>query len=137
MSTRSEKTAREIFRPEQGSSPVLRFLVILLAIVAGRELGAWIAILAMFAYSKSAFDDFLTALWLIRRDPNPGRGRACALYCLSRSVLKVVVVALSIAVIVYQPFWGSFGMGSHAADFEIQIALFTGIAISAVISFGG
>jgi hypothetical protein len=37
---------------------------------------------------------FLTALWLGRHDPNPGRGATCALFYLSCALSRIVVAAL-------------------------------------------
>ena len=59
-----------------------------LALVAwvGFELTAQPAVVAAVFCSKVGWNDFLTAVWLRRRDPHPGRGRACSWFCLSAGV---------------------------------------------------
>jgi hypothetical protein len=49
--------------------------------------------LAVFC-SRFGWDDFLTAVWVRRRDPHRGRGRACSWFCLSCAVTNIMVSAL-------------------------------------------
>jgi hypothetical protein len=137
MSARSEQTAKEIFRPERGSSPVVWLLVLLFALIVGRDLIPLIALLTLIAYGKFACEDLLTAHWLRRRDPYPERGRACAIYCLSRSVLKAVVAALSLASIVYAPVAGMGGWRRVDPGLGVQGTMLAGIAVYVVISIAG
>lgn len=59
---------------------------------------------------KFAVADFLAAAWLLRRDPDPARGRACALLHLAAGVWKAVLVnyALLTAAVVFTAATGEF-----------------------------
>jgi hypothetical protein len=93
--------------------------------------------LTLIAYGKFAGEDLLTAIWLRRRDPYPERGHACAIYCLSRSVLKAVVAALSLAIIVYAPVAGMGGWRRVDPGIGVQGAFLAGIAVHVMISIAG
>ena len=57
------------------------------------ELTAQPAIGVVLACGKFGWEDFLTARWLRRTDPNPGRARACRWFYIAAALWKISITA--------------------------------------------
>jgi hypothetical protein len=137
MATSPKETAREIFRPEGQRNPLLVFseLVFVFILCVASGLAPLLGLVAMIAYSTFAWSNFLTAIWLLRRDSCRRRGRVCFLFCMSRAVLKVVLATLGLAMAFSNPF-PSIGWG-HPVDSNVQVTLIAGIAIYLALAVFG
>ena len=82
----SETTVDEPFLPQPGWNRALVWSTLALVAWVGFELTAQPAVVAAVVCSRCGWKDLLTALWLRRRDPHRGRGRACSWFCLSAGV---------------------------------------------------
>jgi hypothetical protein len=97
---------------------------VLLLVAIARDLVPLVALGLTIACTRFAWNDVLTAIWLLHRDPHPGRRNACFWFSLSRGILKGVAAATSLALIVFN----SFG-GWHApVDWNVPAVLLAGIA---------
>lgn len=126
LSTRVERSARELFRPEKDWAPAYACALLFFVIVFVRECAGSFLLAALIALSIMAGRDVLTANWLWRRDPDRARARACFCFCLSRGTLKLTAAATILSLIPYQPLgwherigWGPptallAGIGAHA-----------------------
>src|SRR5437660_6369080 len=60
------------------------------------ELTARPSFAIVIACAKFGWNDFLTALWLLRTDPDGGRGRTCFWFYVASGVWKITVAAFVI-----------------------------------------
>jgi len=95
-----ETTAADPFLPSRAWNKALIWSMLGLVAWLGFELTAQPAVVAAVVCSKVGWNDFLTALWLRRRDPHRGRGRACSWFCLSTGVTKMVISAFAMTVLI-------------------------------------
>lgn len=95
-----ETTTDDRFLPSWFTNKALIWPTLGLIAWLGFELTAQPAVVAAVVCSKVGWNDFLTAFWLRRRDPHRGRGRACAWFCLSSGVTKMVVSAFAMTVLI-------------------------------------
>jgi hypothetical protein len=134
MSTRTQDPSRELFRPQPESAwdVALVLLCFFGLFITAPGIVLLLALAAIFVYSKFAWNDVRTAIWLLRSDPYQGRGVSCFWFCLSRGVLKIVVVATSLALVVYNPF------GWHTPiDWKVPAALLAGIVAHVALAIVG
>ena len=78
-------------QPARSSVVVWTILTLLTVVVF--ELTAQPGLAAMVFCSKFAWKNCLTAIWVLRNDPNRGRGRACFWFCLAVGTAKVLLCA--------------------------------------------
>src|SRR5436190_7140606 len=133
MSFGTNKTARELFRPQPSTSaPVVYAFLIIGVFLVSPESRELLLITAAIVYAVFAVNDFLTAGWLHRCDPDRSRGATCAWFCVSRGFLKAVVVATVVMVFVDNPFGWHAPIGWH-----VPAALLGGLAVHSVCSLVG
>lgn len=71
-------------------------------------IAALLALVAVVACTRRAWDDLRTAQWLVRTDPNRARRNACAWFLCSRGLLEAVAAATGLALLIWHPFgWHS------------------------------
>jgi len=96
----SETTAADPFLPRSIWNRALVWSMLGLIAWLGFELTAQPAVVAAVVCSKCGWNDLLTAVWLRRRDPHRGRGRACSWFCLSAGVTKMVISAFAMTMLI-------------------------------------
>lgn len=134
MFARTEHDSRELFplEPRSPWHPDVAFVWLAPVIFIERTFGPLAALVAAVAYARFAPDDFLTARWIARRDPDCRRGAACFWFCLSRGALKVVVVATSLATLINnQSDWHS------PLDWKVPTALLAGVVVHVALAVVG
>jgi hypothetical protein len=94
-----EPTADDPFLPHSAWNRALVWSMLGLVAWAGFELTAQPAVVAAVVCSKVGWNDLLTAVWLRRRDPHRGRGRACSWFCLSAGVTKMVISSFAMTIL--------------------------------------
>jgi hypothetical protein len=64
------------------------------------ELTAQPAVGVAVVCSRFGWNDFLTAFWLLRKDPHRARARACGWYCLALGTTRILVAAFVLIMLV-------------------------------------
>jgi hypothetical protein len=95
-----EETIEETLLPRWVWNKALGWSTLALIAWLAFELTAQPAVVAAVVCSKCGWNDLLTALWLRRRDPHRGRSRACAWFCLSSGVTKMVISAFAMTMLI-------------------------------------
>jgi len=104
------------------------------------ELTAQPGLCAPVACAKFGWNDFLTALWLRRNDPNPSRGRACYWFYIASGLWKIALMAffLMIAILfiagMLEPQPQRRGGHFEAEVLSAYLAAFTCFTLSGLIT---
>jgi hypothetical protein len=124
MTTRIERSTKELFRPQPDRTPVYACGLLFLVVLFGQGLAGPALLAAFVALIVMACRDHLTAHWLWRRDPDRARARACCCFCLSRGTLKLTAAATIPSLVVYRPLTWHEAIGWH-----VPTALLSGIVV--------
>lgn len=126
------------FDYDETPSPAERFAwpLFLLTAVVLFELTANATLSVLAACLKFGWNDFRTALWLLRTDPEASRARACCWFYVASGVWKTAVVPI-LAVMVISTVWGlasarALPEGPGGAE-HIWSALLVGLGASATL----
>ena len=145
MHENSETTVEDPFVPQSAWNRALVWSTLALVAWLGFELTAQPAVVAAVVCSKFGWNDLLTALWLRRRDPHRGRGRACSWFCLSAGVTKMVIAAFTLTMVISAVLISIEGVKPQAnpnAPFPVVvwgpgILMAVGLPILALLAFVG
>jgi len=100
VNVRNECAAEPELAPPRTWKSALVWPTLALAGWIAFELTAQPAVVMPVVCSRFGWGDFLTALWLWRRDPCRRRARACACFLLALGVTRIVVSAFGMALVI-------------------------------------
>jgi hypothetical protein len=100
------------------------------------ELTAQPSFALVVACAKFGWNDFLTAHWLLRTDPNQGRGRTCFWFYVASGLWKITVAAFLItgSILIL---WVAFNGNPPRGLFDAGLTAALGITLLAVIPLVG